>query len=193
MASSATNREPGHPNPSLAPQEPPPILIAIIRRIDAVAVWTGLIVRWLIVVLTIVMVYEVASRYFFRAPTVWAHDISYMLYGAFFMLGAAYTLRQKGHIRTDFLYNAFPVRWQGFIDSVAYLFFFFPGMVVFLWFGWEYFLEAWRLDERSITSPWMAPLYPLRAVAPITAALLLIQGVSETLKSLYALIRGEWL
>lgn len=136
------------------------------------------------------MVYEVVARYFFRAPTVWAHDLSYMLYGTLFMLGGAYTLRHGGHIRTDFLYEKLGVRGQALIDAIAYLVFFFPAFSVFLWFGWGYFVDAWRLDERAI-SPWNPPIYPLRAVLPLAAALLLIQGVSETLKSLYALAHGE--
>lgn len=191
MPSKLTNTESDHLGP--APEEPPKGLVTTIRRIDAVAEWTGRIVRWIIVLLTVVMVYEVAARYFFGAPTFWASDLSYMLYGAFFMFGAAYTLRWKGHIRTDFLYQAFPVRWQGFIDTVAYLVFFFPSIALFFWFGWESFETSWRLGERAITSPWMPPLYPLRAVIPITAVLLLIQGVSETLKSVYAMTKGRWL
>lgn len=190
MPSQLTNNEPDRLS---TPPEPPRRLLAVIQRIDAFAEWTGRIVRWLIVALTGVMVYEVVSRYFFGAPTFWASDLSYMLYGTFFMLGAAYTLRWKGHIRTDFLYQSFPVRWQGFIDTVAYVVFFFPSIALFCWFGWESFHESWRLGERAITSPWMPPLYPLRGVIPVAAILLLVQGVSETIKSVYALVRGKWL
>jgi len=171
--------------------EPAAPLGSLIRALDAFAERSGWLVAWLIVPLIGAMVYEVVARYFFRAPTVWAQDLSYMLYGALFMLGGAYTLRHSGHIRTDFLYNKLGVRGQAFIDAVAYLFFFFPGFGVFLWFGWGYFLDSWRLDERAI-SPWNPPIYPFRAVLPLAAALLLVQGVSETLKSLYALLKGRW-
>jgi TRAP-type mannitol/chloroaromatic compound transport system permease small subunit len=172
--------------------EPPARLRTLIRALDAFAERTGWLVAWLIVPLIGAMVYEVVARYLFRAPTIWAHDVSYMLYGAFFMLGGAYTLRHNGHIRTDFLYNKFGVRGQAFVDAVAYLFLFFPAFAVFLWLGWGNFVESWRLDERATTSPWMAPLYPFRAVMPVAAALLLVQGFSETLKSLYALFTGRW-
>lgn len=174
-----------------SPGQPPAPLRAVIRALDAFAEWTGWLIAWLIVPLIGAMVYEVLARYFFRAPTVWAHDLSYMLYGALFMLGGAYTLRHQGHIRTDFLYNNFGVRGQAFVDAVAYLFFFFPAFGIFLWFASEYFLESWRLDERAI-SPWNPPLTPFRAILPLAAALLLIQGVAETLKSLYALFKGRW-
>jgi TRAP-type mannitol/chloroaromatic compound transport system permease small subunit len=180
----------GHPPPEL---QPPRALLRVIQTLDTFAERTGGLVSWLIVPLVGVMVFEVVARYFFDAPTIWAHDVSFMLYGAFFMLGAAYALEQKAHIRTDFLYNGFSVRWQAFVDTVAYVFFFFPGLAIFLWYGWDFFYDSWRLKEHAITSPWMPPLYPFKAVIPVTGALLLIQGVSETLKSIYALIRGRWL
>ena len=106
-----------------------------------VPTFIGWLVAWLIVPLIGAMVYEVVARYFFRAPTVWAQDLSYMLYGALFMLGGAYTLRWGGHIRTDFLYDRFGVRGQALVDAIAYLFFFFPAFGVFLWFGWGYFID----------------------------------------------------
>ncbi|UEX79107.1 TRAP transporter small permease subunit [Spiribacter halobius] len=166
-------------------------LLAIIRRIDRFAEISGWVVSWLVVPLIAIMVIEVISRYALRFPTPWTYDLTYMLTGTLFMLGAAYTLRRDGHIRTDFLYKSFPVRWQGLIDSIAYLFFFFPGIGIFMWFGWETFFDALRMGERSI-SPWNPPLYPYRAVIPLAGLFLLIQGVSEVLKSLHALFTGRW-
>jgi TRAP-type mannitol/chloroaromatic compound transport system permease small subunit len=178
---------------ALPDSPPPPWLTGTIGVIDRFAEATGWLVSWLIVPLTLTMVYEVFARYFFNAPTIWAQDVSYMLYGTLFMLGAAYALKRKGHIRTDFLYNNFPVRAQAAVDAFAYVFLFFPGLLIFFWFGLNSAYESWRIRETAISSPWMPPLYPFRAVVPITAALLLIQGVSETLKSFYAMIKGRWL
>lgn len=166
-------------------------LLAVIRAIDGFSERSGWVVSWLVVPLIAIMVIEVVSRYVLRFPTPWTYDLTYMLTGTLFMLGAAYTLRHEGHIRTDFLYKSFPVRWQGLIDTVAYLFFFFPGIGIFMWFGWETFFDAWRLGERSI-SPWNPPLYPFRAVIPLTGLLLLVQGVAQVLKSLHALFTGRW-
>lgn len=170
---------------------PPGVLMAVIRGIDGFAERCGWLISWLIVPLIAVMVLEVISRYVLAFPTPWTYDLTYMLTGSLFMLGAAYTLRHEGHIRTDFLYLSFPVRWQGLIDTTAYLVFFLPGIGIFTWLGWETLLDSWRLGERSI-SPWNPPLYPFRAVLPVTGVLLLIQGVSQLLKSLYALFAGRW-
>ncbi len=109
------------------------------------------------------------------------------------MLGATYCLYKGGHIRTDIFYEKFSVRWQGRVDAFLYLFFFFPGMIYFLAAGWEEALHSWEILEESLMSPWRPALYPFKAVIPIAALLILIQGVSELLKSIYAGLRGKWL
>ncbi len=139
------------------------------------------------------LTYEVIARYVFNAPTIWAYEISYMLYGSHFMLGATYCLLKKGHIRTDLLYDMFPVKWQGWVDAVLYLFFFFPGMIYFFAAGWEEAIHSWGILEHSEQSPWQPPLYPFKTVVPVAAMLLMIQGFSELLKSAYAGLRGKWL
>jgi TRAP-type mannitol/chloroaromatic compound transport system permease small subunit len=167
-------------------------LIRAIRVIDAISTWSGRVVAWLILPLVAAMTYEVVVRHLGR-PTQWAYDTSYMLYGALFMLGAAYTLYRGAHIRTDFLYQKWPVRTRAAVDAACYLFLFLPGIAIFLWFGGEYAYSSWVRDERTVGSSWMPPIYPLKAVIPVAAALLLMQGVSELLKCVYALRTGRWL
>lgn len=136
------------------------------------------------------LTYEVIARYLFDAPTIWAYDITYMLYGSHFMLGAAYTLYTNGHIRTDIFYQKWSLRRQGTVDALLYLFLFFPGMFLFLDSSWQ---EAWlslKVLETSDASPWRPPVYPFKMVLPLSALLLLLQGFSEFLKSAYASLRG---
>jgi TRAP-type mannitol/chloroaromatic compound transport system permease small subunit len=163
-----------------------PALISVIKVIDKISEWSGLIVCWLIIPLVGSLFWEVVARYVFSAPTIWAYDLSYMLYGAFFMLGAAYALYRGGHIRTDMLYQNWSPRRQGAIDAVCYLFLFFPAMLFMLWMGGQEAWHAWDIGERSDASPWRPILYPLKAVIPVTALMLLVQGISEFLKSVYA-------
>jgi TRAP-type mannitol/chloroaromatic compound transport system permease small subunit len=138
------------------------------------------------------LVYEVTARYVFKAPTEWAYDVTYMLYGSIFMLGAAFTLLKKAHIRTDLFYGKWPPRTQGLVDAVMYLLFYFPGIIFFLVAGWDYAAHAWATQERAAMSPWRPIIYPFKTVIPLTAFLLLVQGLSEFLKSLYAWKRGQW-
>ena len=172
---------------------PVPILVRLVNRIDRVALLSGRVVGWLIVPMVMSLVYEVCARYLFNAPTIWAYDMTFMTYGAFFMLGSAYTLLRGGHIRTDSLYSGWSVRRQGFVDATCYLLLFFPPILVFLWVTWDYFIVSWGRGERTVTSPWMPVIYPLKFTMPATCLLLLVQGVSELLRSVHAARTGQWI
>lgn len=164
---------------------------AVVRAIDRFAEWTGVLVAWLMVPLVVAVAWEVVARYVFDAPTVWSFDITYMLYGAMFMLGAAYTLRVGAHIRTDFFWERWSARTRGVIDTVAYVVFFFPGIALFFYVGWNEAWYAYDIGETSEQTPWRPILWPLKASIPVSAALLLLQGVSELAKALYAALHGS--
>jgi TRAP-type mannitol/chloroaromatic compound transport system permease small subunit len=163
----------------------------VARVLDRFAEWCGLVFCWLIVPLVCAMVYEVFARYLFNAATIWSYDVAYMLYGSHFMLGAAYTLLRGGHIRTDIFYMNWSTRTKGIVDASLYLFLFFPGMALFFWMGLQEALQSWDIREVSDASPWRPPLYPFKTVIPVAAALIIIQGISEFLKSFYAAMKGE--
>lgn len=150
----------------------------LLTVIETVSTATGWIAGWLIVPMTIAVSYEVAARYVFNAPTKWAYDVTYMLYGAQFMLAAAYTLLKGGHIRTDVFYDRWSAKTRATIDAVSYVLFFFPGMLFILYAGTVEARQAWAINERA--GGW--PIYPFKAVIPVTAALLLLQGLSELIK-----------
>lgn len=171
------------------PEESPPAarsgaLEHVVAAIDAASTATGWLGGWLIVPMTLAVSYEVAARYAFNAPTVWAYDLTYMLYGAQFMLAASYTLLKGGHIRTDVFYERWSSATRARIDAVSYVFFFFPGMLFVLYAGGVEAWSSWQIGERSDWTPWRPILYPLKAVIPLTALLLVLQGFSELVKCL---------
>lgn len=137
-----------------------------------------------------VLVWEIVVRKVDR-PTAWSYDIATMTYGAHFMLCAAYTLYRHGHIRTDFLYEKWSPRLQAVVDALFYTFLFLPGMAMFFWLSWGFAYESWLFRERMF-SPGRLPVYPFKAVIPVTAALLWLQGLSELVKSIQAARRGRW-
>jgi len=167
-------------------------VVRVIRGIDAISDWSGRIACWLVLPLIFVMTWEIANRYLIK-PTYWAFDLSYMLYGALFMLGAAYTLRRGSHIRTDFLYQKWPVKVQAWVDAFCYLVLFFPGIAIFFWLSVDWALLSWQRQEKAMASAWMPPLYPLKSVLPVALALLLLQGMAEFLKCVHAIRTGAWL
>jgi TRAP-type mannitol/chloroaromatic compound transport system permease small subunit len=161
-------------------------MLRLAGAIDRFTERSGLAFAWLIAPLLAAVAWEVVARYSFDAPTSWAYETIYALYAALFMLGAAYALRVGAHVRTDFLWEKWSPRTRAAIECVAYLVCFFPGMLLFLAVGLEATWLSFVTDERSADTAWFPPLWPLKALVPASAALLLLQGVSELLKSLHA-------
>jgi TRAP-type mannitol/chloroaromatic compound transport system permease small subunit len=117
--------------------------------IDRVSTWVGHAFSWLIVGLTLLITWEVFSRYALDEPHAWAFDVMLMLYGTLFMMAGAYTLSVNGHVRGDVLYGFFTPRSQATIDLILYLFFFLPGVIALVWAGYYYAADSWRINEHS--------------------------------------------
>ncbi len=158
--------------------------------LDSVSEWTGKIVLWLILPLTLVVVYEVVSTKFFNRPHIWAPEIISYIYGAYFMLAAAYTLLYKGHVSIDIIYQKFSPRTRGVLDLFTYLVFFFPFVFIVLYQGVVYTEISWSMGETSGSAE--LPIVPqVKMVIPITAFLLLIQGLSNFLKGIVQVAKGR--
>jgi TRAP-type mannitol/chloroaromatic compound transport system permease small subunit len=158
-------------------------LTRVTRALDAITRACGVAVAWLILPMVGSLVWEVAARYLFDAPTTWAYDMTFMLYGTFFMVGSAWTLQRGGHIRTDTYYSRWSPRTRARVDLACYLVLFFPALTVLAWLGWEYFWKSFQQNERIVTSPWLPIVWPFKFMIPFAMVLLLVQGVSEFLKA----------
>jgi TRAP-type mannitol/chloroaromatic compound transport system permease small subunit len=163
-----------------------------LKSVDTLNAVVGKTFSWLILVLTFALAYEVFSRYLFGAPTAWAFDASYMLYGTFFMMAAPYTLSIGGHVRGDMLYRQWSPRTQAAVDLVLYLLTFFPPMLAMLYIGWDRAYYSFSIGERSTASPGGPIIWPLRMVIPVAAFLMLLQGVAQVIRCVRAIRRGSW-
>jgi len=172
-------------------------------RIDRLSAWSGKAVSWLIVVSTFLISYDVLMRYLSKAPfadfihAIWftynySFDMSYYLYAVLFMIGGAYTLSRAQHVRGDVFYRMWPVKVQGAVDLGLYLFAFFPGVLALVSVGAQWAALSWAIGERSSTSFVAPAIYPLKAVIPLAALLIGIQGVAETIRAYQALRTGVW-
>ena len=170
----------------------PPWMAATVGAIDGFSRRVGLVVCWMTLPVFLAMVYEIFVRYAFTAPTLWAYDFSRMMCGAMFMLGAGHALMRGVHIRADFLYRHWPARVRGTVDAALYLALYFPALVLFFWFSGDYFLDAFNRGERVDDTAWRPLAWPARAAMPLGAALLIVQGVSETLKAFHAAATGDY-
>jgi len=164
--------------------------IALAKRIDGVSDWTGRCFSWIVIPLTVLIVFEVITRRFFGAPTIWTFEMSNFLFGGHFMLVAAYGLLYKSHVRIDLFVMRGSKRTQEIFDLLGYFILFFPFVIVILYHGVIYAIDSWAMWETS-WSVWGPPLYPAKTVIPITAFLLLIQGISEVIKKMIFLKTGE--
>jgi len=109
-----------------------------------------------------------------------------------FMLGSGYALSRGVHIRADFLYRNFKAKTQGIVDFWLYLFFYFPGLIFFLYMTTIFVIESIQRGEKGMDTAWMPYMWPIKSCLWIGIVLLLIQGISELLKSHYAMKNGKW-
>ena len=163
-----------------------------IRFADELSAWFGKVFAWSIMVMTLGIGYEVVVRYFFRAPTPWAFDLSYMLYGTLFMIAGAYTLSRDGHVRGDFVYRLWAPRTQATVEMVLYFLFFFPGILALIFAGWKYAGRSWSYLEVSSNSPAGIPIYQFKSVIVVAGILLFLQGIAQVFRCILCIRTGQW-
>ena len=164
----------------------------LVDIIDAITAWIGRAFAWCILVMAFGIGYEVYMRYVQKDPTNWAFDISYMMFGALFMMAGAYTLSTEAHVRGDVIYRLFKPRTQGYIDLVLYFIFFFPGVLALAFYGYEYASLAWKIKETSWNSPAQIQIYMAKSLIPAAGILLVIQGISEVCRAIICIQTGHW-
>ena len=163
----------------------------LLLAVDRMSTRLGQAFAWLIVTLTLMITWEVFSRYVLNRPHDWALNLQIMMYGTLFMMAGAYTLSKNGHVRGDVLYGFFRPRTQAWIDLVLYGLFFLPGVVAMTWAGWEYATESLAIREKTFSATPL-PLYPFKFVIPIAAGMLLLQGFVEIVRCIACIRDGQW-
>jgi TRAP-type mannitol/chloroaromatic compound transport system permease small subunit len=167
-------------------------MVGFIRFANRLSAWFGKTFGWLIILMTFGMSYEVMVRYVFNAPTPWALDMSFIMYGTMFMMGGAYTLSRGGHVRGDFVYRLWSDRTQAAMDLILYFLFFFPGVLALVFTGFKYAGRSWSYTEVSVNSPAGIPIYQFKSVIAVAGLLLLIQGIAEVFRCILCIRQGYW-
>ena len=159
--------------------------------VDRLSTWVGKVCAWTAVSLTLMVTWEVFSRYVLNRPHGWMLDAQIMMYGVLFMMAGAYTLAKNGHVRGDVLYGFFRPRTQAAIDLTLYIVFFLPGVVAMTWAGWTFAQESLAIRETTFNAD-PIPIYPFKFVIPVAGAFLLLQGVVEIVRCVICLRDGQW-
>ena len=159
---------------------------------DRLSAWFGKAFAWSIIVMAFGVGYEVVVRRIFNAPTSWAFDITYIMYGTMFMMAGAYTLSRDGHVRGDFVYRLWSQRTQGYIELVLYILFFFPGITALILAGWKYAARSIGYAEVSVYSPAGIPIFQFKIIIVAAGTLLFIQGIAQVMRCIQCIQTGEW-
>jgi TRAP-type mannitol/chloroaromatic compound transport system permease small subunit len=160
--------------------------------VDKISTFVGHAFSWFIIALTLLISWEVFSRYALDAPHAWAFDVMIMFYGTLFMMAGAYTLSVNGHVRGDVLYGFFTPRTQAILDLTLYILFFIPGVVALAYAGYYYAADSWRIDEHSNITSEGPPIYPFKTIIPLAGTILLVQGIVEIIRCVICIRQGYW-
>ena len=159
-----------------------------IRTVEQISEWSGKGISLLVIPLTGVILYEILARYLFKAPTIWAHEVAQMIYGAYVLLLGAYAMRKGVHVNVELLYGKFSPRGKAAVDLFTWvLFYLFCGLLLVK--GWEMAWESFQMGETESTS--FAPLvWPIKMTIPLGALLLLLQGAVKSIRDVRILLSG---
>ena len=159
---------------------------AIAKAIDSFNELFGRIIAPLIAVITLVVLYDIALRFFTGRPSDWAFDITKMLFGAHFMLMAAYGLRHHAHVEVDVLKRLLSHRKQAALEILGYLIFFVPFIWMLVTLGWSFFMRSFSRGETTygVVS---IPVYPIKGVIVLTAILILLQAIAIVIRAVQEL------
>ena len=159
---------------------------AIAKAIDTLNDVFGRIIAPLIAIITLVVLYDIGLRFFTGRPSDWAFDITKMLFGAHFMLMAAYGLRHHVHVEVDVIKRLLSLRKQAVLDVIGYLIFFSPFMWMLISLGWSFFMRSFSRGETTYGMV-SIPVYPIKGVIFVTAVLILLQGIAIFIRAIQQL------
>ena len=156
-------------------------LLALSRAIDMLNEYAGRGACWLVLACILISAGNAVARYGFNLSSNAFLEIQWYLYSLVFLGAAGYTLKHNAHVRIDLIAGRLTPRAQAWIDIFGHVFMLLPVCAIMLWFGWAAFVESYRINEISTDAGGLLR-WPIKLVVPAAFALLILQGVSETIK-----------
>ena len=162
---------------------------AVLIRINALNAHVGRVSRYMILPLIAIVCWEVLMRYAFGKPTVWAQELSGMIFAAYFLVGGAYTQQHNAHVNVDVLHSRLPRRGRAIVDLITWsMFYLFCGVLFYksIDFAWS---SLMRFEKSN--SVWEPYIWPVKLFLPISALLILLQGVVKTASDISIVVTGR--
>lgn len=161
----------------------------LLKGIDTLSVWSGKIFSMLVLPIIVLETGESILRYIIQKPTDWSWELAAMLFGAFFMMGGAWVLKENNHVRTDVFYNKLSRKWKAYFDLFFFTTIFFVFIGIMVWKMGANAIYSVSIQETTF-SMWAPPLYPLKVIFAISYILLLLQGLAKWLRDLVYVTKG---
>ncbi len=157
---------------------------AIERFID----WAGRAVAWLTLLMVIVTFVVVVLRYVFDIGWIGLQESVTYMHAMVFMVGAAWAMQQRAHVRVDIFYSRFSARTQAWVDLLGSLLLLLPVMIYIAWISWTYVADSWSVLEGSREAGGLPAVFLLKSLIPVLALLLTLQALVQIIRS-YQIIR----
>ncbi|NOZ11157.1 MAG: TRAP transporter small permease subunit [Gammaproteobacteria bacterium] len=159
--------------------------------LDRLSEISGHAVAWMVVLMTLVVGYDVAMRYLFNVGSVALQELEWHLFALIFLLGAAYTFKQEGHVRVEVLYQRFSPRAQAWADLFGTVFFLLPFCVLIIISSWPFVFNAFQYSEGSPDPGGLPYRFLLKSAIPIGFSLLVLQGLASIIQRILFLLGKE--
>ncbi len=160
---------------------------AYIRGVDRLNQKIGVFVSWLTTLLVLVVCYDVFTRYVMNNSMVAVQELQWHMFSVIFLIGAAFTLKENGHVRVDVFYARLSPRGQALVDLVGCLLFLIPFSLLVIYTSKTFVMMSWSIGEISPDPGGLPARYLLKAMIPAGFVLVLLQGIAMALRSFLVL------
>lgn len=161
-------------------------MTALADRIDRLTSAVGRAAAYLTVIIVALQFAVVVLRYVLGLGSIWLSESILYAHAALFLLAAAWTLREGGHVRVDVFYAEAKPRTKALVDLAGALFLLLPFALMLVWFSVPYAARSWTILERSHETSGLPLLFLLKSLIPLFALLLVLQGVAQAIRAAFA-------
>jgi TRAP-type mannitol/chloroaromatic compound transport system permease small subunit len=163
-------------------------IMGVADRIDRINGAVGQVAAWAALFIVLMQFAVVVLRYVFDHGSIWLSESIIYGHATLFMLAAAWTLREGGHVRVDVFYADAAPRTKALVDLCGALLFLLPFMLVLAWFAMPYAARSWSILERSRETSGLPFVFLLKALVPLFAFLMALQGVAQAIRAVNVLL-----
>lgn len=161
------------------------MLRELARKIDAFQEILGRLVSWLMIIMVAVVFCDVLGRYALKKSSVFTQEMEWWLFGIVYLMAAAYTLLYDEHVRVDILYSSWSARRKAWVNFIFMFLFFFPSCILVIVTSWPFVKNSFLANEGSPDPGGIPSRWLLKSVIIVSFLLLILQGISQTIKYFY--------